>query len=164
MNGHRCAGTRYRCGLHLLHAGQQCATGRCPAGRDRSLHPYRHHLDPRHICRRAPRWDRPPNIPLATTACRKRPSRPTSWHALAADFPVTYSPSPAISWVPAVPLNPAGHFNPAVFRAIARGEQLLLPNYGMETVHHVHADDIAPAGWRAIDSRRAALGGQLRRV
>ncbi|HEY3340871.1 MAG TPA: NAD-dependent epimerase/dehydratase family protein, partial [Anaerolineae bacterium] len=42
-----------------------------------------------------------------------------------------------------VPLNPAGHFNPEVYARIAHGEELALPNLGMETVHHVHADDVA---------------------
>ena len=42
-----------------------------------------------------------------------------------------------------VPLNPAGHFNPEVYATIARGEPLTLPNLGLETVHHVHADDVA---------------------
>lgn len=41
------------------------------------------------------------------------------------------------------PLNPAGHFDNAAFQTIARGETLALPNFGMETVHHIHADDIA---------------------
>jgi nucleoside-diphosphate-sugar epimerase len=43
------------------------------------------------------------------------------------------------------PVNPAGHFNPEVFRRIARGDVLELPNEGTETVHHVHADDVAQA-------------------
>ena len=38
------------------------------------------------------------------------------------------------------PLNPVGHFNPEVFSRIARGEELALPNFGAETVHHVHAE------------------------
>jgi nucleoside-diphosphate-sugar epimerase len=41
------------------------------------------------------------------------------------------------------PLNPAGHFNPNVFTMLAKGEELSLPNFGLETVHHVHADDVA---------------------
>jgi nucleoside-diphosphate-sugar epimerase len=53
------------------------------------------------------------------------------------------------------PLNPAGHFSPEVFRAIARGEPLLLPNEGMETVHHVHADDVAQAFQLALTSSDA---------
>ena len=57
-----------------------------------------------------------------------------------------------------VPLNPAGNFNPGVFSAIARGRELSLPNLGMETVHHVHADDVAQAFIRAMSSWRQAAG------
>jgi nucleoside-diphosphate-sugar epimerase len=56
------------------------------------------------------------------------------------------------------PLNPAGHFNPAVFTRIARGEQLVLPNEGMETVHHVHADDVAQAFELALTQPDDAVG------
>lgn len=56
------------------------------------------------------------------------------------------------------PLNPAGHFNPEVFSRIARGEPLTLPNFGMETVHHVHADDVAQMVMRAIASWNNAVG------
>lgn len=56
------------------------------------------------------------------------------------------------------PLNPAGHFNPDVFTRIARGELLQLPNQGMETVHHVHADDVAQAFELAITHHDAAIG------
>jgi nucleoside-diphosphate-sugar epimerase len=56
------------------------------------------------------------------------------------------------------PLNPAGHFNPDVFTRIAHGEPLLLPNEGMETVHHVHADDVAQAFELALNRPDAAVG------
>lgn len=56
------------------------------------------------------------------------------------------------------PLNPAGHFNSAVFSQIARGEELLLPNFGLETVHHVHADDVAQLVSRAIAGWTGAVG------
>jgi nucleoside-diphosphate-sugar epimerase len=56
------------------------------------------------------------------------------------------------------PLNPAGHFDPAVFSQIARGEPLVIPNFGMETVHHVHADDVAQMVMRAIAGWNNALG------
>lgn len=56
------------------------------------------------------------------------------------------------------PLNPAGHFNPAVFGTLARGERLALPNFGLETVHHVHADDVAQGFERALTHWRAAVG------
>jgi nucleoside-diphosphate-sugar epimerase len=56
------------------------------------------------------------------------------------------------------PLNPAGTFNPKVFETISRGETLCLPNLGLETVHHVHADDVAQSFCRAMESRSASLG------
>lgn len=59
------------------------------------------------------------------------------------------------------PLNPAGHFNPVVFSRLARGEEVLLPNLGMETVHHVHADDVAQAFMQAIVHWRAAVGEEF---
>lgn len=56
------------------------------------------------------------------------------------------------------PVNPAGHFTPSVFATLARGEELLLPNFGLETVHHVHADDIAHAFMQAMANRSVAIG------
>jgi nucleoside-diphosphate-sugar epimerase len=56
------------------------------------------------------------------------------------------------------PLNPAGHFNPEVFERLARGEELPLPNFGLETVHHVHADDVAQAFERALTHWNGAVG------
>ena len=56
------------------------------------------------------------------------------------------------------PLNPAGHFNLGVYSVLARGEPLVLPNLGMETVHHVHADDVAQSFMGAMANRSAAVG------
>lgn len=57
-----------------------------------------------------------------------------------------------------IPLNPAGNFNFGVFKRLARGEELILPNSGMETVHHVHADDVAQSFENAINNRSCAVG------
>jgi nucleoside-diphosphate-sugar epimerase len=57
-----------------------------------------------------------------------------------------------------VPVNPQGNVNPDVFSLIARGEELVLPNLGLETVHHVHADDVAQWIMRAIEHRAASIG------
>ncbi len=57
-----------------------------------------------------------------------------------------------------VPLNPAGHFNPQVFASLARGEEVSLPNFGLETVHHVHADDVAQAFMQALTHWSGAVG------
>ncbi|KKB09612.1 NAD-dependent epimerase/dehydratase family protein [Devosia chinhatensis] len=56
------------------------------------------------------------------------------------------------------PLNPAGHFDLSVFETIARGEVLELPNFGMETVHHIHADDIAQLLVLAMTHWGASVG------
>ena len=63
-----------------------------------------------------------------------------------------------------VPLNPAGHFNPSVFARMAKGEKLVLPNFGLETVHHVHADDIAALMMAAIGNWRAVTGESFHAV
>ncbi len=62
------------------------------------------------------------------------------------------------------PLNPAGHFQPEVFAGLARGETLALPNFGLETVHHVHADDVAQLFVRAVANRSAAFGESFHAV
>jgi len=56
------------------------------------------------------------------------------------------------------PVNPAGNFNPQVFATLGRGEELALPNLGMETVHHVHADDVAQAFCQAIAHWSTSVG------
>lgn len=56
------------------------------------------------------------------------------------------------------PLNPAGYFNPEVFAKLGRGEEVALPNLGMETVHHVHADDVAQIFMQALANRSGAVG------
>ena len=57
-----------------------------------------------------------------------------------------------------VPINPQANFNPEIFSQIARGEELALPNLGLEMVHHVHADDVAQWIVCAIEHRSASIG------
>jgi nucleoside-diphosphate-sugar epimerase len=56
------------------------------------------------------------------------------------------------------PVNPAGNFNPEVFSTLMQGRPIQLPNIGMETLHHVHADDVAQSFVRAVERRNVALG------
>jgi nucleoside-diphosphate-sugar epimerase len=56
------------------------------------------------------------------------------------------------------PVNPAGNLDLTIFERLARGEELALPNLGMETVHHVHADDVAQAFVRSLESWSVAVG------
>jgi nucleoside-diphosphate-sugar epimerase len=57
-----------------------------------------------------------------------------------------------------VPLNPAGNFDRGVFKKLAKDDEVLLPNMGMETVHHVHADDVAQVFIRALENWNQAVG------
>ena len=74
------------------------------------------------------------------------------------DFPATILHPGHIVGPGWAPLNPAGHFNPQVFATLAHGEELALPNLGMETVHHVHADDVAQAFTQALAHWSASVG------
>jgi len=73
-------------------------------------------------------------------------------------FPVTILHPGHIVGPGWAPVNPAGHFNPSVFARLAHGETLALPNLGMETLHHVHAADVAQAFLAALGNREAAIG------
>ncbi|MCB0065057.1 MAG: NAD-dependent epimerase/dehydratase family protein [Caldilineaceae bacterium] len=62
------------------------------------------------------------------------------------------------------PLNPEGHFNPEVFSKLAQGQTITLPNFGLETVHHVHADDVAQIFMQALANRSGAVGESFHTV
>lgn len=57
-------------------------------------------------------------------------------------------------------ITPAGNLDPRVWRALALGEPLGLPDRGLGVLHHVHADDVAQAFELAL-SRPAAIGSSF---
>jgi nucleoside-diphosphate-sugar epimerase len=57
-----------------------------------------------------------------------------------------------------MPLNPAANFNPEVLSKLASGGEVLLPNLGMGTLHHMHATDVALAFACALACRTVAIG------
>ncbi len=63
-----------------------------------------------------------------------------------------------------IPLNPLGNFNPDIFEKLARGETLILPNFGLETLHHVHADAVAQAFMTSLTPRSTAVGENFHAV
>jgi len=63
-----------------------------------------------------------------------------------------------------VPLNPAANFNPSVFADLAAGREIALPNLGRETLHHVHADDVAQAFVQAMAHWSSAVGESFHAV
>ena len=88
----------------------------------------------------------------------ERPRSRPGFSARAAEFPITILHPGHLVGPGWVPINPAGNFNPTVFSLLRQGKQIQLPNIGMETVHHVHADDVAQGFVKAIERRSAALG------
>lgn len=56
------------------------------------------------------------------------------------------------------PLNPLANFNPQVFSTLAQGKELVMPHLGMETLHHVHAEDVAQAFVQALTHWNCAIG------
>jgi nucleoside-diphosphate-sugar epimerase len=57
-------------------------------------------------------------------------------------------------------INPAGNVDPDVWRRLATGEPLALPDLGAGVLNHVHADDVAQAFERAL-TRPAAIGASF---
>lgn len=55
-------------------------------------------------------------------------------------------------------INPAGNLDLGVWTKLATGSKLTLPNFGLETVHHVHPDDVAQAFELALTPSEAAIG------
>ena len=56
------------------------------------------------------------------------------------------------------PINPQGHNEPWVFAHMRQGKRLTLPNLGMETLHHVHAADVAGVFLAAIRAGGRSFG------
>lgn len=63
-----------------------------------------------------------------------------------------------------IPINPAGNKSMEVFQKFANGEEVCLPNLGMETVHHVHADDVAQLFMLSIANWSQAVGESFHAV
>lgn len=55
-------------------------------------------------------------------------------------------------------INPVGNLDPGVWSALARGERVLIPGQGSETMHHVHADDVAQLFELAIEQPQNSVG------
>src|SRR5579863_467741 len=57
-------------------------------------------------------------------------------------------------------ITPAGNLDPDVWRRLASGQPLPLPDQGLGVLHHVHADDVAQAFELALH-RPAAIGSSF---
>lgn len=73
-------------------------------------------------------------------------------------FPCTLIKPGHISGPGWIIINPFGNTDVKVFQDIADGKEICLPNFGMETLHHIHANDVAQLFMDAITHRNRALG------
>lgn len=61
-------------------------------------------------------------------------------------------------------INPQGNVNLDVFAKLKRGDELVLPHFGMETLHHVHASDVAQSFIKAMQHWSTAVGESFHAV
>lgn len=80
------------------------------------------------------------------------------------EFPATVIMPGQISGAGWNIISPFGNTNIEVFKKIAGGEEIFLPNFGMETLHHVHAKDVAQMFMKSIIYRNQALGQSFHAV
>ena len=74
-------------------------------------------------------------------------------------FPATIIHPGHISARRWLPIDPQGSRDGVgIYEKLARGEKVFLPDLGLATLHHVHADDVAQLFERAIIHRESALG------
>jgi len=57
-----------------------------------------------------------------------------------------------------MPIGPAGNLDPAVVDALRTDGSCLLPDRGLETVHHVHAEDVAALHQACLEQPEASVG------
>ena len=63
-----------------------------------------------------------------------------------------------------IPLNPQANFNPDVYRKLACGEKVIIPDEGQALLHHVHGDDVAQLFLQAILHWNTAYGESFHAV
>lgn len=106
-----------------------------------------------------PTTEEAPRRPFGDYGCRKAAiEKYLLEEARLTRFPATILHPGHLVGIGWKPLNPAANFNPEVFSHLGRGEEVLLRNHGMETVHHVPADDVAQAFERGLAHRSVATG------
>jgi len=63
-----------------------------------------------------------------------------------------------------MPIGPAGNLDPGVIDSLRADGSCLLPDRGGETVHHVHAEDVAALHQACLDQPEAAAGQSFNSV
>jgi nucleoside-diphosphate-sugar epimerase len=99
-----------------------------------------------------------PRQPFGEYGCRKAEIEAYLLAQARSGFPVTVLHPGHLVGPGWKPINPAANFNLEVFADLARGSEIALPNLGNETLHHVHADDVAQAFVCALNNWENAAG------
>ena len=73
-------------------------------------------------------------------------------------FPVTVLHPGHISGPGWLPVAPTACHDPEALGRCIRGEEVVLPNLGLETVHHVHADDVAQGFEKSLTHWNQSVG------
>lgn len=63
-----------------------------------------------------------------------------------------------------MPIGPAGNLDPAVIDALRADGSCLLPDRGGETIHHVHADDVADLHLACLEQPEPSVGQSFNSV
>jgi len=63
-----------------------------------------------------------------------------------------------------MPIGPAGNLDPAVIESLRADGSCLLPDRGGETIHHVHADDVASLHQACLEQPEASVGESFNSV
>jgi nucleoside-diphosphate-sugar epimerase len=105
-----------------------------------------------------PTTEAEPRRPFGDYGCRKAAIERYLMQEARRGFPVAALHPGHLVGPGWAPINPQANFNPRIFSDLAHGREVRLPNIGMETVHHVHASDVAQAFVRAVDRADAVRG------
>jgi len=105
-----------------------------------------------------PTTEEEPRRPFGEYGCRKAEIETFLLQEALNGFPVTILHPGHLVGRGWKVINPVANFDPRVFALLMRGEELAIPNIGNETVHHVHADDVAQAFMCAVERWDGAVG------
>ena len=56
------------------------------------------------------------------------------------------------------PITPVGNVDAQIYTKLANGDEILMPSQGLETLHHVHADDVALGFMLALENPQQSVG------
>ncbi len=99
-----------------------------------------------------------PREPIGDYGIKKAEVERYLLNEAAEGFPATILHPGHISGPGWAPINPAGNLDSRVFEGLSKGEVVTLPDDGLSTLQHVHADDVAQAFELAVTRPDLVIG------